>query len=102
MQESMRKQSKPVSFRLDESQFAQFASQASLLGVSPGGLARDLVIEHLSAKQKESVSITQIAKLVQAVRSDLATATGAILAFSAQGQHPPDEISAWVRNNLNR
>jgi hypothetical protein len=61
-----------------------------------------MVLDQLSAREKDAISVTQIAKLVQAVRTDLATATEAVLTFTAQSQHPPEEIAAWVRNNLNR
>jgi hypothetical protein len=61
-----------------------------------------MVLEKLAAMDKDSASIAEVAKLVQAVRSDLATATDAVLSFIARADHPREEIAAWVRNNLNR
>ena len=73
----MRTPSKPVAFRLEKSQHQKLAAQAHDLGVSPGGLAREMVLEQLGARERGTTSLADVAKLVQALRSDLATATEA-------------------------
>ena len=68
-----------VSFRLADGPHAELEKRAARRGQSPGGLARELVLENLATHEAEKQGIPELQAQVQKLRTDLATATEALL-----------------------
>lgn len=90
-----------IAFRLDEESRAALAGRAGALGVSCHELARNYVLEALSAAEERVVLHENIAALAEEttlLRRDLATAVLALL--TSAGRVELKAAVDWVKTNL--
>lgn len=99
-----RDESAPVSFRLD-SLYKQMLEERSETGVSLHMAARDLLMEALDKQAGNDFDIktvasqvTQVAREVQELRTDVAVAVQALLV--ASGRVTSEEAEQWVSQTL--
>lgn len=110
-------QTVPISFRLDIEYRQRLEQQAQPLGLSPGELARQLVIDWLEDTERQRLleEITSARQEVEELRGEiqasrrnieltrrnLTKATTMILTLCGDRERAtPDRIQAWVKANL--
>lgn len=98
----MRQPSKLVSFRLSAEVYKDLRAVGGRLGMSPGGAAREAVLEKLSQSKAAGDVTKDVWKEARTLRKELASATEAILFALSADEKARARASAWVRNNLNR
>lgn len=98
----MRQPSKLVSFRLSADVYNDLRAVGGRLGMSPGGAAREAVLEKLSQSKAAGDVAKEVWKEVHALRAELAVAMEAVLTVLAPNAEAEKRASAWVRKNLNR
>jgi hypothetical protein len=93
--------SKLLSYRLKQSTYQQLQAIAKARGLSPGGLAKEALLERLSQIQEASKGVEALRSEVSTLRKELALATRAIMTVIAVPV-TPEQAEEWVRKNLNR
>jgi hypothetical protein len=96
----------PVSFRLDPATRKRLEEQAAAAGLSPGELARELVIDALTNADLEQLrqEIALLRADLAGQRKDLTTAVEAILVTCADVRHgiTKEKAQDWTQHNLGR
>lgn len=93
--------SKTVSFRLPDEFLHQLKTEAKLRKFdSHHAFARELVINALSnvASDQHGAELKDLKQSIETLKYDLATATGALLAFA--GKWTPEQARSWVQKTL--
>lgn len=90
-----------IAYRISEAVATELRDCAKAAGLSEHGYAREALIEKLQRAQAERGGWLELFEEVRRLRSELATATQAILTVSSQPVTAQD-AEEWVRKNLNR
>lgn len=98
----MPSRTKFVSFRIPESLHVTLAKRARSIGQSPGGLAREIVVEKLASQEVQQLGVSELHQELKKLRSELAVATEALLTVIGGTKESAGRAAAWVRRNLNR
>ena len=97
----MSDRSETVSFRLPSAFYRQLLSEAKDQSFkSPHDFARQLVIKALGnvESDQQMSELRDLRRTMDTLRDDLATATGALLAYA--GKWTPEQARAWVQETL--
>lgn len=94
--------SKIVTFRIADGPHAELEKRAAKMGQSPGGLAREMVLENLANQEAEKRGVLELQAQVQKLRSDLAIATEALLTVIGGTKESGQLAAGWVSRNLNQ
>lgn len=91
---------KTISFRLDAAAFQKLKARADEKGMTPGTLARELVIRNREDEgtTQRTDDLRRVLRQVRHLREDLATAM--VAALVTIGKVDPAEAHGWAMENL--
>lgn len=97
----MKEPQKTLGFRIDGPNRERLEARARKVGVTPGELAREIIVESLGEDREIDrlrLKVSKVEEQVIDLRRDLSVAVQALLA--ASGRVTPEQAQEWVRLNM--